>query len=238
MTSIPLCWAAPILPGETEYVYKWFADLNDRHKDDMYDHMKRSRMTRYHAWVQSGLEGDWLIEYTESGHTQPEIQAYCKAQPYPFLTYCNDMRERVNGDWLNDMKGFRQVVNESFTDITDQCHPTSIALPIQTGKLNELVAQLDSWLRELDDQLVEYASIMGICRWQAWIQQYQDQHVLIHLFYITGDIKHFMEQFKDLSHPLSQKIITIGEQALNINITNPEQPLKLTELSHFNYPQK
>ena len=223
--------AVPILPGEEATAKTFYQTMRHNHHDALLDVMKQAgNATYYGAWLQTQPIGPWLIEYWSGDLNYQELTHFFDQLRSPFRQWYLDEKAKFCGDGLAQITGIRKIINCDITDVLSHGELFGNVLPIQPNRLGETVAYIDSVDRAQPAERTAYFKKMGLAYWQAWIEEYNDQHFLVQMHDMAGDFEHFRQQYQQEDTPFAKMIAEGWLDFFDMDLTKPEQWQKVERL--------
>ncbi len=142
-----LGFTAPILPGKSEYVWRFGKDIMGSRRMEMDESRKSIGQTRETVWIEPSPMGDVLVAYLE-GQDSVRANKQFAASTRPFDLWFKRQAGAFTGiDFGQPLpEGFVEVLFESASsNSTKQMKSLAVGLPILPGKTDDL----RRWAQEL-----------------------------------------------------------------------------------------
>ncbi len=198
--------AMPLIAGGVEVTKKSFDEMRGFRKAGALDYMEGlAKMTKYFAWLQEGIAGDFLVEYWESPLAWEEIAANAKEADSPHLRWAHEQITAMTG---GKSEATLDVAFENLSDWPEKGGKTGIgppaafALRILPGKidlLKETIAEYKQGSFKKDAEA--HLKMLQYVRWISALQRMDGND-----YYVQ-----YLELEKDL--PATARILSESDNA-------------------------
>ena len=198
--------AMPLIAGGVEVTKKSFDGMRGFRKAGALDYMEGlAKMTKYFAWLQEGIAGDFLVEYWESPLAWEEIAANAKEADSPHLRWAREQIDLMTGGKADAVLDLTSELLSDWPEKggkTGLALPAAFALPILPGKtalLKETIAEFNQGKSNADAQA--HLRRLQTIRWISTLQRMSGKE-----YYVQ-----YLELEKDL--PATARILSQSDNA-------------------------